>query len=65
MVAGMIYARAILEAPGAVSSMRAQYFGASSGWHRFLEFPSTIERGIKRERAATDVDDGYGQQLAR
>ena len=35
-VAGMIYARAILEAPGEVASIRQQYRNASEAWHRLL-----------------------------
>lgn len=53
-VAGMIYARAILEAPGEVASMRQQYRAASEGWHRLLQFASTLgapkrKRGWERE----------------
>lgn len=35
-VSGMIYARAILEAPGEVASIRQQYRDASEAWHRLL-----------------------------
>lgn len=40
--AGMIYARAILEAPGEVASMRQQYRNASEAWHRLLQFPFVL-----------------------
>jgi superfamily II DNA helicase RecQ len=54
-VAGMIYARAIFEAPGEVASIRQQYRTASEGWHRLLQFASTF-RGQKRQRV-WEVDD--------
>ena len=48
-VAGMIYARVILEAPGEVASIRQQYRKASEAWHRLLQFPSTL-KGLVRKR---------------
>ena len=47
-VAGMIYARPILEAPGAVASVREQYHYASSAWHRLLHFESALWSGKRR-----------------
>ena len=35
-VAGMIYARAVLEASREVASVRQQYRNASEAWHRLL-----------------------------
>ena len=54
-IAGMIYARAILEVPGEVASMRQQYRVASEAWHQFIQFPSTLG-GLKRKRV-WDQDD--------
>lgn len=48
-VAGMIYAPAILEAPGAVDNVREQYQHASRAWHRFVHFESAL-RSCKRRR---------------
>ena len=48
-VAGMIYARGILEGDGEVASMRERYRMASEAWHRLLEFPSTLG-GLMRKR---------------
>lgn len=56
----MIYTRAILEAPGVVLSIRAQYFVVSGRWYRFLEFLLIMEWGIKCEWVATNVDNRYG-----
>ena len=59
-VTGMIYARAILEAPGEVASIRQQYRLASEEWHRLLQFASTF-RGEKRKRGweMEDQDQQY------
>ena len=54
-VAGMIYARAILEAPGEVASIRQQYRNASEAWHRLLQFPSTL--GVLVRKRAWESQD--------
>jgi superfamily II DNA helicase RecQ len=58
-VAGMIYARAILEAPGEVASIRQQYRHASEAWHRLLQFPSTL--GVLVKKRVWEADDQDGQ----
>ena len=61
-VAGMIYARAILEAPGEVASIRQQYRNASEAWHRLLQFPSTLGVLVrKRAWESQDQDGQYGK----
>lgn len=61
-VAGMIYARAILEAPGEVASVRQQYRNASEAWHRLLQFPSTLGVLIrKRVWQSQDQDRQYAK----
>jgi hypothetical protein len=37
-VAGMIYARGIIEQAGAVADRRQQFQTSSTDWHRFLGF---------------------------
>ncbi len=54
-VAGIIYARAILEAPGEVASIRQQYRTASEAWHRLLQFPSTL--GVLIRKRAWETQD--------
>lgn len=56
-VAGMIYARAILEAPGAVASVREQYHFASSAWHRLLHFESALRSGKRRRGPDEEAED--------
>ena len=61
-VAGMIYARAILEAPGEVASIRQQYRHASEAWHRLLQFPSTLGVLVrKRGWESQDQDRQYAK----
>ena len=43
-VAGMIYARGIMERSGEVASKRQRFREASESWHEFLGFESTINR---------------------
>ena len=47
-MAGMIYARAILEAPGAVASLREQYRHASGAWHGLLQARKRA-RGVEED----------------
>ncbi|MCJ1360599.1 MAG: hypothetical protein MMC33_010607 [Icmadophila ericetorum] len=41
-VAGMIYARGIMEMDGVVASKREKFREASESWHRFLRFPHAM-----------------------
>ena len=43
-VAGMIYARGVMERSGEVASKRQRFREASESWHEFLGFASTIDR---------------------
>ena len=47
-VAGIIYARAVLEVSREVASVRQQYRNASEAWHRLLQFPSTWIRLVRK-----------------
>ena len=53
-VAGMIYARGIMEQAGAVADRRRQFRMSSTDWHRFLGFQADMQDGEeckKRKRA--------------
>ncbi|CAN9275191.1 unnamed protein product, partial [Alternaria alternata] len=53
-VAGMIYARGIMEQAGAVADRRRQFRMSSTDWHRFLGFQADVqddEECKKRKRA--------------
>ena len=58
-VAGMIYARGILEGPGEVASIRQQYRRASEGWHGLLQFASALQKKGKRKWEIEDHDGEY------
>jgi hypothetical protein len=47
-IAGLIYARGIMEQAGAVADKRQQFWALSSDWHRFLGF----EEGKEEEKAS-------------
>jgi superfamily II DNA helicase RecQ len=62
-VAGLVYARAIMEQAGAVADKRQQFRASSMDWHRFLGFQSAVDDGTtskKRKRAPfeTEAEDG-------
>jgi superfamily II DNA helicase RecQ len=65
-IAGMMYARDIMELRGVVADRRHQFRMTSADWHRFLGFGGTvtIRDGEKREPLPfeTEADD---QQIAR
>jgi superfamily II DNA or RNA helicase len=53
-VAGLVYARGIMEQAGAVADKRQQFRASSPDWHRFLGFQADVEDGKesrKRKRA--------------
>lgn len=53
-VAGMVYARGIMEQAGAVADRRRQFRMSSTDWHRFLGFQADMQDGEeckKRKRA--------------
>lgn len=50
-VAGMVYARGIMELAGVTADRRQAFRASSTDWHRFLGFPSAVE-------AALDVKKG-------
>jgi RecQ family ATP-dependent DNA helicase len=53
-VAGLIYARGIMEQAGAVADKRQQFRTSSTDWHQFLGFGAGVEEGTtskKRKRA--------------
>ncbi|KAK7178083.1 hypothetical protein PSPO01_15863 [Paraphaeosphaeria sporulosa] len=52
-VAGMVYARGIMEQAGAVADRRQQFRASSTDWHRFLGFaPDTMEDGCRKRKRA-------------
>ncbi|KAF7566054.1 hypothetical protein PtrM4_143740 [Pyrenophora tritici-repentis] len=53
-VAGLVYARGIMEQSGAVADRRQQFRASSTDWHRFLGFQAGLDdqrRSSKRKRA--------------
>jgi superfamily II DNA helicase RecQ len=53
-VAGLVYARGIMEQAGAVADKRQQFRASSTAWHRFLGFQAGVddgEKSRKRKRA--------------
>ena len=53
-VAGLVYARGIMEQAGAVADKRQQFRASSTDWHRFLGFQAGVndgEKSRKRKRA--------------
>ena len=53
-IAGLIYARGIMEQTGAVADKRQQFRASSMDWHRFLGFQSAMDEGCggkRRKRA--------------
>jgi superfamily II DNA helicase RecQ len=53
-VAGLVYARGIMEQAGAVADKRQQFRASSTDWHRFLGFQASQEdntKSRKRKRA--------------
>lgn len=53
-IAGMIYARGIMEQAGAVADKRQQFWISSTDWYRFLGFQEGVEEETiskKRKRA--------------
>jgi hypothetical protein len=53
-VAGMIYARGIIEQAGAVADRRQQFRTSSTDWHRFLGFQAEREhkKGCRKRKRA-------------
>jgi hypothetical protein len=49
-IAGMIYARGIIELSGAVADTRQQFRAPSTGWHRFLGFEEREEEKISKKQ---------------
>jgi superfamily II DNA helicase RecQ len=49
-VAGMIYARGIMEQAGVVADRRQQFRTSSTDWHRFLGFQADMKHGGCRKR---------------
>ncbi|KAK4982079.1 hypothetical protein LTR50_007840 [Elasticomyces elasticus] len=62
-IAGLIYARAIMEQAGTVADKRERFRASSMGWHRFLYFQSAVKgetESRKRKRApfGTEAEEG-------
>jgi hypothetical protein len=53
-VAGIIYARGIMEQAGAVADRRQQFWTLSTDWHRFLGFQAEREheKGCRKRKRA-------------
>lgn len=72
-IAGMIYARAIMEQAGAVADKRQQFRASSMDWHRFLCFQSAVEgqqqaAGSKKRKRApfeAEAEEGRMDRWAR
>ncbi|KAK1920515.1 hypothetical protein P3342_008276 [Pyrenophora teres f. teres] len=57
-VAGLVYARGIMEQSGAVADRRQQFRASSTDWHRFLGFQAGVDdqrRSSKRKSAGGSV----------
>jgi superfamily II DNA helicase RecQ len=65
-IAGMIYARELVENRDAVIGRREKFREVSEGWHRFLKFASSQESSaiLKRKRQGPE-DDMQDAQIAR
>jgi superfamily II DNA helicase RecQ len=58
-VAGLVYARGIMEQAGAVADKRQQFRASSTDWHRFLGFQAGVddgEKSRKRKRAPFETE---------
>ena len=69
-IAGMVYARAIMEQAGAVADKRQRFRASSTDWHRFLCFQSAVEgqAGSKKRKRApfeTEAEEGRIDRWAR
>lgn len=69
-IAGLIYARGIMEQAGAVADKRQRFRMSSTDWHRFLGFSSAVEEEYackKRKRAPfeSEADEGRIDRWAR
>ena len=69
-IAGMIYARGIMEQAGAVADKRQQFRMSSTDWHRFLGFQSVANEAYtckKRKRAPfeSEADEGRIERWGR
>jgi hypothetical protein len=49
-VAGLVYARRIMEQAGAVADKRQQFRASSTDWHRFLGFQANVDDGTKSRK---------------
>jgi superfamily II DNA helicase RecQ len=49
-VAGLVYARGIMEQAGAVADRRQQFRASSTDWHRFLGFQADVDDGTKSRK---------------
>jgi hypothetical protein len=66
-VAGMIYAREIIEGSDTIIGRRERFREVSQAWHRFLEFASIYHRnsvlgGVKRKRQEYQEELDKGQE---
>jgi superfamily II DNA helicase RecQ len=69
-VAGMVYARGVMEMAGVVMSKRRQFRTSSTDWHRFLGFASATEEmkqdgGKRKCPFELDADEGRFQRWKR
>jgi hypothetical protein len=49
-IAGLIYARGIMEQAGAVADKRQQFRASSTDWHRFLGFQGSVDEKTSKKR---------------
>ncbi|KAI8930521.1 hypothetical protein NX059_012133 [Plenodomus lindquistii] len=70
-IAGMIYARGIMEQAGAVADKRQQFRMSSTDWHRFLGFQPSVDDndgGCKKRKRApfeTEADEARMDRWGR
>jgi superfamily II DNA helicase RecQ len=69
-VAGMVYARGIMEMAGVTADRRQLFRNSSTDWHRFLGFQSAVDAAAdvkKRKRAPfeSEADDARMERLER
>lgn len=64
-VAGMIYARELVENRDAVVGRRQQFCQVSEAWHRFLNLTTGEESAETRRKRQRPEDDAYDVEMAR
>ncbi|KAB2571947.1 hypothetical protein DBV05_g9403 [Lasiodiplodia theobromae] len=67
-IAGLIYARGMMEQVGVVAEKRLLFRASSTDWHRFLGFQSAFKReepALRKRKRCTFEDDADEERLDR